>query len=159
AEPPSFMATMQFNSFRSEDDDVTSATKMAQLAEVYLAKARDVTNEVALGVVRDYFDRMNANVRAFEQDRAAAEPRHLDAMIAFAARAYRRPMTKAESDDLLAFYRSLRDQHLTHEEAVRDTEVSVLMSPHFSYRVDPLDSPSSGETARRTLAQGRLRDG
>ena len=66
AEPPSFMATAQFNTFRSEDDDVTSEAKMAQLAEVYLAKAQEITNDVALGVVRDYFQQMNANVRAFE---------------------------------------------------------------------------------------------
>ena len=69
AEPPSFMASPQFNTFRSEDDDVTSEAKMAQLAEVYLAKAREVTNDVAAGVVRDYFDRMNGNVRALEQAR------------------------------------------------------------------------------------------
>src|SRR6185436_14936873 len=54
AEPPSFMATAQFNAFRSEDDDVVSEAKMAQLAEVYLATARAVTNDVALEVVRDY---------------------------------------------------------------------------------------------------------
>jgi hypothetical protein len=138
AEPPSFMATAQFNTFRSEDDDVTSETKMAQMAEVYLAKAREITNDVALAVVRDYFAQMNGNVRALEQARTAAEPSHLDALLAFAARAYRRPMTKTEGDDLLAFYHSLRDQHLSHEEAIRDAVVSVLMSPHFSYRVDTL---------------------
>jgi hypothetical protein len=138
AEPPSFMATAQFNLFRSEDDDVTSEAKIAQLAEVYLAKAREVTNDVAAGVVRDYFDRMNANVRALEQARTNAEPSHLDALLAFAARAYRRPLTKAESDDLVGFYHSLRDQHLGHEDAIRDAVASVLMSPHFCYRVDPL---------------------
>jgi hypothetical protein len=79
AEPPSFMATAQFNGFRSEDDDVTSAAKMAQLSEVYLAKAAAITNDIALEVVRDYFDRMNANVRALEAAKAAAEPSHLDA--------------------------------------------------------------------------------
>jgi hypothetical protein len=94
AEPPSFMATAQFNTFRSEDDDVTSEAKMAQLAEVYLAKARELTNDVALGVVRDYFAQMNANVRAFEQARTAAEPSHLEALVAFAARAYRRRSRK-----------------------------------------------------------------
>ena len=114
AEPPSFMATAQFNLFRSEDDDVTSEAKIAQLAEVYLAKAREVTNDVAAGVVRDYFDRMNENVRALEQAKTNAEPSHLDALLAFAGRAYRRPLTKAESDDLVGFYRSLRDQHLSH---------------------------------------------
>ena len=45
---------------------------------------------------------MNANMRALEQARTAAEPSHLDALLAFAERAYRRPLTKTETDDLLA---------------------------------------------------------
>ena len=155
AEAPSFMATAQFNAFRAEDDDVTSEGKMAQLAQVYLAKAREVTNDVAVGVVRDYFDQMNANVRALERARTSAEPSHLAALAAFAARAYRRPMTNADTDDLLAFYHSLRDQHLSHEEAIRDAVVSVLMSPYFCYRIDPFDSRSAGEAVRRTLAQAK----
>src|SRR6185369_33893 len=119
AEPPSFMASPQFNTFRSEDEDVTSEAKIAQLADVYLAKARAITSDAAAGVVRDYFETMNGNVRALEQARAAAEPRHLDALLAFAGRAYRRPLTKSEADDLLGFYRSLREQHLGHEDAIR----------------------------------------
>jgi hypothetical protein len=152
AEPPSFMATPQFNMFRSEDDDVTSEAKMAQLADVYLAKAREITNDVAAGVVRDYFDRMNVNVRALEQARATAEPRHLDALLAFAGRAYRRPLTKSEADDLLAFYRSLREQHLGHEEAIRDAVASVLMSPYFCYRVDPLPDRTASTGDVRPLS-------
>jgi hypothetical protein len=108
-----------------------------------------VTNDIALGVVRDYFDRMNANVRALERARAAAEPSHLDALLAFAGRAYRRPLTKAEKDELLAFYHSLRDQHLSHEDAIRDAVVSVLMSPFFCYRVDP---PSLAQNSGRASA-------
>ena len=136
AEPPSFMAAPQFNIFRSEDDDVTSDATITQLADVYLAKAREVTNDVAVDVIRDYFQRMNANVRALEHAKTAAEPSHLEALLAFAGRAYRRPLTKAEGDDLLAFYHSLRDRHLSHEDAVRDAVASVLMSPYFCYRID-----------------------
>ena len=156
AEPPSFMATAQFNTFRSEDDDVTSEAKMAQLAQVYLAKAKEITNDVALGVVRDYFQQMNANVRAFEQARSAAEPSHLDALLAFAARAYRRPMTKTESDDLRAFYHSLREQRLSHEDAIRDAVVSVLMSPHFAYRVDTLTDDKAPAGDLRPLSSYEL---
>ena len=155
AEPPSFMATAQFNAFRSEDDDVTSAAKIAQLAEVYLAKAREITNETAAGVVRDYFETMNANVRALEHARAAAEDSHLQSLLTFAGRAYRRPLTKAESDDLLAFYRSLREQRLSHEDAIRDALASVLMSPHFCYRVDPI-SDSTAATDVHPLSDYEL---
>jgi hypothetical protein len=156
AEPPSFMASAQFNAFRSEDDDVTSAAKIAQLADVYLAKAREVTNEVAAGVVRDYFDTMNANVRALESAKAAAEASHLQSLLTFTARAYRRPLTKAESDDLLAFYRSLRDQRLSHEDAIRDAMASVLMSPHFCYRVDTISDSGAAAGDVRPLSDYEL---
>jgi hypothetical protein len=69
--------------------------------------------------------------------RVEAEPRHLDALLRFAARAYRRPLSQLERDNVLAFYSSLREKSgLTHEEAIRDSIVSVLMSPKFSYRID-----------------------
>ena len=91
------MATAQFDLFRSEDKDVTSEAKIAQLAEVYLAKARAMTNDVALEVVRDYFDRMNGErARAGSRRRRPPNPSHLDALLAFARRAYRRPLTKPE---------------------------------------------------------------
>jgi len=156
AEPPSFMATAQFNAFRSEDEDVTSAAKIAQLADVYLAKAREITNETAAGVVRDYFETMNANVRALERAKAAAEASHLQSLLTFTARAYRRPLTTAESDDLVAFYRSLREQRLSHEDAIRDTIASVLMSPHFCYRVDASSDAGAAAADVRPLSDFEL---
>src|SRR5262249_155359 len=62
----------------------------------------------------------------------------------FAHGAYRRPLTTGERDDLLAFYRKLREKdELGHEEALRDTLASVLLSPHFCYRFDLAD-PGTG---------------
>jgi hypothetical protein len=156
AEPPSFMATAQFNSFRSEDDEVTSEATMQRLAETYNAKVRDVADEVAAAVVADYFVRMNTNVRALERLKAAAEPTHLDTMLTFATRAYRRPLTKAESADLVGFYRLLRQQGLAHEEAIRDVVTSVLMSPHFSYRVDPMPGEATSGEGVRALSDYEL---
>src|SRR5581483_645979 len=44
-------------------------------------------------------------------------------------------LTAAERDDLLAFYQELRKENeLSHEDALRDTLVTVLLSPHFCYR-------------------------
>ncbi|HXT58892.1 MAG TPA: DUF1592 domain-containing protein, partial [Pirellulales bacterium] len=52
-------------------------------------------------------------------------------------RAYRRPLASAQREELLAFYRRLRDREgLGHEEALRDTLASVLLSPYFCYRFD-----------------------
>jgi hypothetical protein len=49
---------------------------------------------------------------------------------------------------MLAYYRSLRDKDgLTHEEAVRDSIVSVLMSPKFCYRIDLVDDAAKSRSA------------
>ncbi|MCA9151948.1 MAG: DUF1592 domain-containing protein, partial [Planctomycetales bacterium] len=55
-----------------------------------------------------------------------------------AARAYRGAMPDGEPQQLRAFYRHLRDQQLSHDAAVRDTLVSILMSPYFCYRWEPV---------------------
>ena len=87
---------------------------------------------VAFEAIADHFERVNAAIRGVERKRLDAEPRQLDALLAFAARAYRRPLLAAEREDLRGFYRSLREEsNLTHEEAMRDLIVNVLMSPHF----------------------------
>jgi Protein of unknown function (DUF1592)/Protein of unknown function (DUF1588)/Protein of unknown function (DUF1587)/Protein of unknown function (DUF1585)/Protein of unknown function (DUF1595)/Planctomycete cytochrome C len=136
----SFLRDLEFDSFRSEDKDCTSEAKIDQLAELYLAKARKKgASAVALEAIEAHFKNSSAAIRAVEEARLAAEPSHLAAAQAFAERAYRRPLSKTERDDVAAFYRSLRDKDgLGHEEAVRDTIVSILMSPHFCFRVDLL---------------------
>src|SRR5206468_2362095 len=124
---------------RPSDKDVTSEPVVLGFKTSYLAKASadDRNNPVAMQAIVDHFDRVNATLRAIERERLAAEPRHVDALLAFAARAYRRPLSRAERDDVLRFYRSLRDEkNLSHEEAMRDSIVSILMSPHFCYRLD-----------------------
>ncbi|HYO24594.1 MAG TPA: DUF1592 domain-containing protein, partial [Lacipirellulaceae bacterium] len=99
---------------------------------------RDPQDE-AIGVqaIKDYFNWINGSIRRVERARIEAEPSHLDALLTFAARAYRRPLTDAEQQDLLAFYRAAREQDgLAHEAAVRECIVAVLMAPDFCYRID-----------------------
>jgi len=138
AEPPRFMFEAEFDFARSEDKDATSEAKMARLARAYLAKARTKgVGDEALKAIETYFAGISADIRQIERARIAAEPSHLEALVRFAERAYRRPLSSGERNEVLAFYRSLRKQdELGHEEALRDTVVSVLMSPHFSYRFD-----------------------
>lgn len=133
-----YMRDPEFDFARAEDKDVTSQGKIERLAEVYLAKAiRSGGEGVALEAIEDYFRGINAQVRWVEQARLEAEPSHLEALLAFAERAYRRPLSVDERDGLRAFYRRLRDdEELTHEEAMQDAIVAVLMSPSFCYRLD-----------------------
>jgi hypothetical protein len=144
AEPPRAMREAAFDFARSEDRDVTSPAKMERLAKAYLARARKLgAGDEALKAIGAYYTDMSAALRKVEHARQAAEPSHLEALARFAERAYRRPLAKAERDDLLAFYRRLRrEDGLGHEEALRDTLVTVLLSPHFCYRFD-LAQPGS----------------
>jgi hypothetical protein len=125
-------------SHRPSDKAITEESVILDFKQVYLAKAAadDRNNPVAMDAIRDHFDRVNATIRGIEHKRLEAGPPHLDALLAFAARAYRRPLTQAERGDLLGFYRTLLEKNgLSHEEAMRDLIVNVLMSPHFSYRI------------------------
>ena len=71
------------------------------------------------------------------QDRAAAfratlveaEPRQVDAAVAFASKAYRRPLSGSEASQLRALYRKLRTAELSHDDAWRLTLARVLVAP------------------------------
>lgn len=131
----SYMRDPEFDRFRAEDKDCTSEANIQALAKVYLDKAkRRGASDMAQEAIVVHFKTISASIRVVEKARQAAEPTHLAALQAFAERAYRRPLSRAERDDVVSFYRTLRDKEsLSHEDAIRDTLVSVLMSPHFCY--------------------------
>jgi hypothetical protein len=82
---------------------------------------------------------------AFRRRLVETEPRHLDALLDFASRAYRRPLTAREADELRHLYLKLRRQELPHNQAVRLTLARVLVAPAFLYR---LEEPGPGPEAR-----------
>lgn len=91
--------------------------------------------------------------REFQDLLAATEPAHVDALAAFAGRAYRRPLTVEEDRGLRALYAELREQDLSHEEAFRWTLAKVLASPTFLYRVErPAAGASQGPVSDYELA-------
>ncbi|MBC7816132.1 MAG: DUF1592 domain-containing protein [Planctomycetaceae bacterium] len=85
---------------------------------------------------------------AFRRRLVETEPKHVESVLEFAARAYRRPLRQAESVGLRALYRSLRDQELPHDEAIRLLLARVLVSPEFLYR--PERSPVAPRQESRT---------
>jgi len=150
---------------RPSDTEVTVEPVVRSLKTAFLAKAAadDTNSPIARQAITDHFDRVNATLRSIEKARIDAEPRHLDALLTFASRAYRRPLAPAERADLLAFYRSHRAaKNLTHEEAMRDAIVSVLMSPRFCYRLDLTDGArppaAPSQSARNAVRSTPLSD-
>ena len=128
----------EFNFARAEDKDALSDANIKKLADLYLAKAKRNGGEPpALQAIEDHFKRVSTNIRGVERARIAAEPIQRKALMEFAGRAYRRPLTETEKASLLKFYQALRmKEGLNHEDAIRDCVVSVLMSPNFLFRLD-----------------------
>jgi hypothetical protein len=148
-------------SHRPADKDIIEESVILDFKKGYIAKAAaDPQNSpIAFEAINEHFDRVNAAIRTVERKRLEAEPRQIDALLAFAARAYRRPLTQAERADLRGFYRTLRDKsNLTHEEAMRDLIVNVLMSPHFNYLVAGAPRPAPVASLAGPLRPAPLRD-
>lgn len=134
---------------RPPDKAVTATAMVFQLRDAYVAKAQaNPTNDpIAVEAINEHFARVNETMRRVEKMRQEAAPHHTEALLKFASRAFRRPLTKGERDGILAYYQELKTKNsLTHEDAMRDSIVSILMSPKFSYRIDLLEESA----ARRT---------
>ncbi|MST01296.1 MAG: DUF1592 domain-containing protein, partial [Pedosphaera sp.] len=79
----------------------------------------------------------------FREELVAAEPGQIEAIMNFAAQAWRRPLTTADKDELRALYRRLRTQELPHDDALRMTLARVFIAPAFLYK---LETPKAGKT-------------
>jgi Protein of unknown function (DUF1592)/Protein of unknown function (DUF1588)/Protein of unknown function (DUF1587)/Protein of unknown function (DUF1585)/Protein of unknown function (DUF1595)/Planctomycete cytochrome C len=90
---------------------------------------------------------------AFRRALVAAEPAHLNAIIALAERAFRRPLAAAETGELRELYRKLRGEEIPHDEAIRLVLARALISPAFLYRIEkPPPGPKAAEVSDWELA-------
>ena len=136
---------------------ITDPPAIMGMRDKFLLKAAaDPKNDpLAPTAINHHFARIDSILRGLEKQRQDAQPLHLQSLVQFASRAYRRPLTKPESDDLLGYYRELRTaKELSHDDAVRETVVSVLMAPDFLYRLDLQDSGLT--SSRPAKAAGRV---
>lgn len=137
AEMGGYMRDPQFDGYRSEDQDAIEDAKIQGLKRLYLAKTvKAGASEEAANAIIYYFDYMRMRCRFVEKTASEVESTHLRALESFAEQAFRRPLYPAERIRLSDFYQQLRIQdELTHEEAIRDCVVSVLMSPKFFFHL------------------------
>jgi hypothetical protein len=126
---------------RPADKEITSEPIVLELAEAYRNRIRQLNHAEANKAVDEHFAWVNTELRWVEKAKVESEQTHLNALLDFARRAYRRTLTQAERADLLAYYRTLREKDgLSHEDAMRDALVAVLVSPDFAYRIDLVDA-------------------
>jgi hypothetical protein len=146
---------------RPSANEFATEAAIFRLRDQVLARVSPGADPAIPDVIKGYFDRTNAQIRWVERERLEAEPRQLDSLLKFAARAYRRPLAPEERDDILAYYRELHEtKGLSHEEAMRGSIASILASPDFLYRVDLVDagpraSVKSANPFRTTGTAGR----
>ncbi len=77
---------------------------------------------------------INERGERFRQRLIDTEPAQLDAVLALADRAWRRPLQSAEVESLRAFYAQLRSSDIAHDEAIRLTLARIFASANFLYR-------------------------
>ena len=85
----------------------------------------------------------NAKAEAFRQALIESESRHMDALVVFAAKVFRRPLTDEENTGLRDLYRDLREQDLAHDVAFRLTMARVFTAAPFLYRLENISAGTS----------------
>jgi hypothetical protein len=77
-----------------------------------------------------------AHAEAFKKRLMDVEPRHVDAVVELAGRAFRRPLEPDEESRLRGLYDTLRKKQVPHEEAIRAVIANVLVSADFLYKIE-----------------------
>ena len=92
---------------RPADGQVTSQPAIEELQKAVPGPgARRRTATVAIKAIREHFGWVNTTLRWAETAHSRRRAQAPEALLDFAGRAYRRPLTDAERDGLLAYYRS-----------------------------------------------------
>ncbi|MEQ1887337.1 MAG: DUF1592 domain-containing protein, partial [Bryobacteraceae bacterium] len=79
---------------------------------------------------------INDRAEAFRQLLTNSEPRHIGSVLEVAGRAYRRPLTDTEKEELRGLYHKLRMEELPHDDAIRFMLARVFVAPAFLYRLE-----------------------
>jgi hypothetical protein len=86
----------------------------------------------------------------------AAIPAQVDKLVAFAAKAYRRPLTEVERKQIRNLHQSLRSKPMDHEEAFRATLAKVLSSPAFLMKIESMTAATDPKPVGNDQLAARL---
>lgn len=153
-----FMRDPQFDFARPENLNAATPELIQQLSVEYLAKmTQEGAGQVARQAAASYFENISAEISNVVQTRLIAEQAQLRSLEDLARRAYRYSASREQIQQLVAFYESLRiDQNLSHQDAIRDCIVAMLMSPQFLYRTDLISTSPKIERLNATELASRL---
>ena len=143
-----FLKHPDFDSFKEEDPKLIEPETLARFEQVYLARSnvRKPIEELKDHPIHIFFEQVRDGLKSRKEGLQKAEPIYLRNLEEFAHKAYRRPLTASEVDGLRKFYREVSAQpEFGIEQAVRASLIRILMSPHFTCRIDPAPQ---GETVQ-----------
>ena len=140
-------------------DDEQAATLDRLWDELYFVAQEPLASQVALEQLHQFstqdrpdlvpeFETLKssygARADAFRQRLIDTEPIHLESLINFAGRAWRRALIEPDRQRLRETYSEFRLKKLTHDESIRLLLARVLVAPSFLYR---LEEPGPGKLA------------
>ena len=134
-----FLKHADFDTFKEEDPELVKDETLARFQEVYLKRAgvKLTGDELAAHPISLYFTDVRAGLRWQAETLKQNEPIYLQHLLAFAERAYRRPLTEVERAKISRQYHlTCLDPEHGIETAVRATIVRILVSPHFCMRLE-----------------------
>ncbi|WLD14893.1 DUF1592 domain-containing protein [Planctellipticum variicoloris] len=108
-----------------------------KVEEAYVQFMEYVTQDGDVRIFEPLRKPIKDRADAFRARLLAAEAQQIDALVDFADRAYRRPLSADEQSGLRQLYGQLRKQDLDHEAAFRLTLARILVAPSFLYRSEP----------------------
>ena len=127
-------------------EDILNASSIAQKGK----------NSTAFKLLEPLLGPVNEGAVAFRKELVAAEPMHVDVLVDFAARAYRRPLSDAEANQLRGLYRRLREQELPHDEAFRLTLARIFVASPFLFRLEKAPAGTAAATVSDWELASRL---
>lgn len=134
-----FLKHKDFDEFEEEDPNLTRDDVLAKFEQVYATRSGVKSDDpkVAEHPVTLFFGEIRRGLKLRSEQFAHAKPIYLRQLLDFAERAYRHPLTAAEREQLTKFYEQVCNQpELGIEQAVRGVLTSILVSPHFCFRID-----------------------
>ncbi len=107
-----------------------------------IAEMDKATIETLPAAMRPYVTLLRREWDAVLSAQAAARPGHIKDCLEFASRAWRRPLTETEKQNLRAFYDKTLSVEPDHRKAIRALLARILVAPQFLYRVEQLAEAS-----------------
>ena len=145
-----------WSELRFVSEDAFATPRMYEEIVQYYRKPNDGAR-IMFFYIQSFDEQIKREEKAFLAAQVAAEPGHLEALLAFAARAWRRPLDADERAAIFASYRADRAEGIQHDPAFRSALARVLSSPWFLYRVEkpatgPRWQPVSGDELATRLS-------